>query len=206
MLKSFALIHMPSPTAGTSGRLPASEAAPEARLQDLGMTVHSITSQKELSSTAVYYDAALLAVSPDHVASWCGRIESVRSVPIFWWCNGYTFPNHECTLDPAIDGLLGGAMSDLELHCAMLLGMNHYFQRTEWRQEREQLLAKLEERKWIDQAKRIISEIKKISEAEAYDFLRKQAMNERKRLVDVATSIVKVYQLLQDENKGGRRR
>lgn len=40
---------------------------------------------------------------------------------------------------------------------------------------------------------------KNISEAEAYDVLRKQAMNERKRMVDVATSIVKVYQILQDQ-------
>ena len=88
-------------------------------------------------------------------------------------------------------------MSPLEIHCALLLGVNHYFQRTEWQQEREQLLSKLEERKWVDQAKRILCEIKGISEAEAYDFFRKQAMNERKRMVDVATSIVKVYQILQ---------
>ncbi len=51
-----------------------------------------------------------------------------------------------------------------------MLSFNHYFQRSEWRQEREQLLSKLEERKWIEQAKRILSEIKKIPEAEAYEF------------------------------------
>lgn len=48
-------------------------------------------------------------------------------------------------------------------------------------------------------AKGILSKTKNISESEAYDLLRKQAMNERKRMVDVATSIVKVYQLLQDQ-------
>jgi response regulator NasT len=31
-------------------------------------------------------------------------------------------------------------------------------------------------------------------------------MNERKRMVDVATSIVKVYQILRDQSQGGRKR
>jgi response regulator NasT len=96
-------------------------------------------------------------------------------------------------------------MSAQDAHASLQLGFQHYMLRRQWAQEREQLLSRLEERKWIDQAKGILSEIKGISEAEAYDFLRKQAMNERKRMVDVATSIVKVYQLLQDQNKGGRR-
>jgi response regulator NasT len=140
------------------------------------------------------------------VEPWRKRILAARSLPVLWWCDQQTFPSHECKLDPGIDGLIGPGMNALEIHCALLLSVNHYFQRTEWHQEREQLLSRLEERKWIDQAKRILSEIKNISEAEAYEFLRKQAMNERKRMADVATSIVKVYQLLQDENKGGRKR
>ncbi len=90
----------------------------------------------------------------------------------------------------------------MDLHASLLLGFNHFIMRCEWLQEREQLLSRLEERKWIDQAKSILSEIKGISEAEAYDFPRKQAMNERKRMVDVATSIVKVYQLLRMRKKG----
>ena len=78
--------------------------------------------------------------------------------------------------------------------------------RTQWKKEREQLLAKLEERKWIDRAKSILSEVKNIPEAEAYEFLRKQAMNERRRIVDVAVSIVKVYSLLLEQNPRGRSR
>lgn len=40
----------------------------------------------------------------------------------------------------------------------------------------------------------------------SYDVLRKQAMNERKRMVDVATSIVKLYQLLQETGSGGAKK
>ncbi|MBD0381626.1 ANTAR domain-containing protein [Paenibacillus sp. WST5] len=179
---------------------------PEAVLKDMGFRVYEATHTKDISIILPKVDAVLLSVEPEQVEPWRSRMLAHRSLPIFWWCDAHTFPSNECKLDAGIDGLLGSKMSALEIHCALLLGVNHFFQRTEWQQEREQLLSKLEERKWIDQAKRILCEIKHISEAEAYDFLRKQAMNERKRMVDVATSIVKVYQLLQDENKGGRRR
>ncbi|SDN58593.1 response regulator NasT [Paenibacillus sp. yr247] len=182
------------------------ESLPEKMLKDLGFRIYAASSVKEISFMIPKVDAVLLSVGPDQVETWRSRVLTHRSLPLFWWCDAHTFPSNECRIDAGIDGLIGSMMSPLEIHCALLLGMNHYFQRTEWQQEREQLLSKLEERKWVDQAKRILCEIKGISEAEAYDFLRKQAMNERKRMVDVATSIVKVYQILQDQNQGGRKR
>lgn len=179
---------------------------PESKLRNMGFRVFVTDSPDVLRTALPQVDAALLSVVPSELPDWRQRIVSQRSVPILWWCDVSTFPGYECKLDLGLDGILGPGMSAHEIHGALLLCVNQYFQRTAWQQEREQLLAKLEERKWIDQAKRILSEIKGISEAEAYEVLRKQAMNDRKRLADVATSIVKVYQLLQEENKGGRRR
>jgi two-component system, response regulator / RNA-binding antiterminator len=182
------------------------ESIPAETLKDLGFRIYVASTIKEISFMIPKVDAVLLSVGPDQVETWRSRVLAHRSLPLFWWCDAHTFPSNECKIDSGIDGLIGPTMGALEVHCALLLGVNHFFQRTEWQQEREQLHSKLEERKWVDQAKRILCEIKHISEAEAYDFLRKQAMNERKRLVDVATSIVKVYQILQDQNQGGRKR
>lgn len=195
----------PSPVVRSEDHL-AQENFPDEIMKDLGFRIYSTSNMKEISFIIPKVDAVLLSVSPDRVADWRSRLLTQRSLPVFWWCDTHTFPSNECKMDAGIDGLIGPRMSPLEIHCALILGINHYFQRTEWQQEREQLLSKLEERKWVDQAKRILCEIKGISEAEAYDFLRKQAMNERKRMVDVATSIVKVYQILQDQGKGGRKR
>jgi two-component system, response regulator / RNA-binding antiterminator len=216
MLQSFVLIEE-TPSPGTPGSAAAlappscttqsSPSGAEETLKDLGFRVSPVSTAEELALQAAKADAFVLAITTERVGFWRTTALGVRSLPVFWWCDRRNFPNHGCTLDPGIDGMLGESMSELEIHCALLLGMNHYFRRTEWEQEREQLLSRLEERKWIDQAKRILSEVKGISEAEAYDFLRKQAMNERKRMVDVATSIVTVYQLLQAEpNQGGRKR
>jgi response regulator NasT len=48
----------------------------------------------------------------------------------------------------------------------------------------------LEERKLIDRAKGILMTERKLSEADAYELLRKSAMNENCRLVDIAQSVV----------------
>ncbi|MNN62293.1 ANTAR domain protein [compost metagenome] len=98
-----------------------------------------------------------------------------------------------------VDGILSPSMLAQEIHWILHFSSRQCFERHQWLKEKEQLLARIEERKWIDMAKGILSKAKNISESEAYDLLRKQAMNERKRMVDVATSIVKVYQLLQDQ-------
>lgn len=187
-----------------------SETVPEAKLRDLGLRVAQIgllpaDSDKELALRLLEVDAVLLSVPSEDLAAWRRKVLALRPVPVLLWCDALTFPSHECKLDVELDGMISAGMSAMDLHASLLLSFNHFLMRREWQQERELLLSRLEERKWIDQAKGILSEIKGISEAEAYDFLRKQAMNERKRMVDVATSIVKVYQLLQDQNKGGRR-
>lgn len=70
-------------------------------------------------------------------------------------------------------------------------------ERKQWERERQQLHSRLEDRKWIDMAKAILCEMRHISESEAYDQLRRKAMDERKRMVDVAKAIVKAHQLLQ---------
>lgn len=87
-------------------------------------------------------------------------------------------------------------MSSTDIQHMLQFGARVHQQRKRWTDEREQLLQRIEERKWIDQAKAVLCEIRGINEAEAYDFLRKQAMNDRKRIGEVAASIVKVYQLI----------
>lgn len=131
--------------------------------------------------------------------------EPFRSLPLFWWCHNEPII-HNCKLADSIDGILYPGLTVSKLHWSLLLATKQYMQRTQWNKEREQLLAKLEDRKWIDRAKSILSEVKNITEAEAYEFLRKQAMNERRRLVDVAVSIVKVYTLLKEQNPRGKAR
>jgi response regulator NasT len=54
----------------------------------------------------------------------------------------------------------------------------------------------LEDRKIIDRAKGVLMKAKKLNEEEAYALLRKTAMNENKKIVDIAQSVLTAAELL----------
>ena len=64
------------------------------------------------------------------------------------------------------------------------------------REELSKTKSQLEERKTIERAKGIIMKSRKLSEDEAYKALRKLAMNRNQRLIDVATDVISVSELL----------
>jgi response regulator NasT len=63
-------------------------------------------------------------------------------------------------------------------------------------EELERTRQALDDRKLIDRAKGILMKLRDIGEAEAYDVMRKAAMNENRRISEVAQSIVTTARLL----------
>ncbi|TYP79718.1 ANTAR domain-containing response regulator [Paenibacillus methanolicus] len=145
-------------------------------------------------------EACVLDVPVSVFSEWREQLTVHRALPILWW-----YSEHTANLKPsanlgsiAADGILSASMNPAELEWAFYFGARAYQTRRQWAKEREQLLTRLEERKWIERAKGLLSSMRSISEAEAYDMLRKQAMNERRRIGDVAASVVNAYQLLHE--------
>ncbi len=64
------------------------------------------------------------------------------------------------------------------------------------REELDRAKQALEDRKMIDKAKGILMKSRNLSEEEAYALMRKAAMNESRRLADVAQSVVTAAKLL----------
>jgi response regulator NasT len=62
--------------------------------------------------------------------------------------------------------------------------------------ELDQARSELAERKVIERAKGILMKSRGISEEDAFALLRKTAMNEKKKLADIAQSVVTAAQLL----------
>jgi response regulator NasT len=62
--------------------------------------------------------------------------------------------------------------------------------------ELEKTKTALEERKVIDRAKGILMKVKQISEEDAYALLRRTAMNENRKIAEVAQSVVTAAELL----------
>lgn len=178
---------------------------PEFILRSSGYLVEVAYNEKQALTGIREADASILHVPISEIKSWGALLMKQKTAPIIWWCTDKTanLSLAACEDHIMVDGILGPSMQPQEIHWSLHFSAKQCFERQQWLKEREQLLSRIEERKWIDMAKGILSEVKNISESEAYDLLRKQAMNERKRMVDVATSIVKVYQLLQDQTQGG---
>jgi response regulator NasT len=62
--------------------------------------------------------------------------------------------------------------------------------------ELERAKSELDERKVIDRAKGILMKVKNLSEEDAYALMRRTAMNENKKIVDIARSVVTAAELL----------
>lgn len=176
---------------------------PEAVIADMGYRVVTVREEKRGKELAERSDAVILAVPSSELELWAKRVMAWRDWPVLWWCEEASV-TEDCYGNLDVDGILFPGMSHAQMNWTLMLSSSHHLRRTQWQKEREQLLARLEERKWIERAKAILCEMKNISEAEAYEFLRTQAMKDRKRVVDVASSIVKVYQWITD-NKGEKR-
>lgn len=178
----------------------AKEQTPNYKLTAYGYHVICINDAKRAVLQLSSVDAIILHLPLNETKAWGDILLKQKVLPMLWWCSASmaSLSAAFCEDEVPIDGVLTATMSEQELHWALHFASKQCFERLQWLNERKQLESRLEERKWIDIAKGILCKIKNISEAEAYDVLRKQAMNERKRMVDVATSIVKVYQILQD--------
>ncbi|MDO3411626.1 ANTAR domain-containing protein [Saccharibacillus sp. CPCC 101409] len=196
-MHSLLIVHNPSAAPAEPG---SGERDPVNRLGECGYIVETAISREEAFERVGETDAAVLALPITEMNVWADLLMSRKTVPVLWWCTSETatLSVSACEDDVRIDGILSPYMHADEIHWILHFSARRCYERAQWAKERERLLARIEERKWIDTAKGILSKTKNISESEAYDLLRKQAMNERKRMVDVATSIVKVYQLLHD--------
>jgi response regulator NasT len=62
--------------------------------------------------------------------------------------------------------------------------------------ELEQTKSALEDRKVIDRAKGILMKLKNLTEEEAYAFMRRTAMNEKKKIAEIAQSIITAAEML----------
>lgn len=91
-----------------------------------------------------------------------------------------------------VDGLKGDRVKSV-IDVAILRFNAFARLQNELRQARDELAA----RKVIDRAKRLVMQAKGIAEADAYALLRRKAMNEQRRIVDIAQAIITSHELLE---------
>jgi uroporphyrinogen-III synthase len=80
--------------------------------------------------------------------------------------------------------------SQIEIIEAIVKIISSAFENIIWKRKVLKLEDKLKERQLIEEAKGILMKVKNLDEAEAYNFLRKEAMNKRKTMREIADAVI----------------
>jgi len=112
----------------------------------------------------------------------------------------FTDTEEESLIEQAIkNGVATYIVGGLDAHrlpSILQVAITRYNETTKLKRDLDKTRAQLEERKLIDKAKGILMKHKQCSEDDAYQSLRKMAMDKNKRIADIADNIISTFELL----------
>ena len=102
----------------------------------------------------------------------------------------------EAAVDAGVSAYIVGGLHKERIKNILDLCISRFNAFARLRDELDRTRTALEERKVIDRGKGILMKAKKLTEEEAYALLRKTAMNEKKKIAEVAQSVITAAELL----------
>jgi len=102
----------------------------------------------------------------------------------------------EAAVDAGVSAYIVGGLRKERVKNILDLCISRFNAFARLQDELERTRAALDERKAIDRAKGILMKARNLSEQEAYSLLRRTAMNENKKIADVAQSVITAAELL----------
>ena len=102
----------------------------------------------------------------------------------------------EAAVDAGVSAYIVGGLRKERIKNVLDLCISRFNAFARLRDELERTRNALEERKVIDRAKGILMNAKNLTEDEAYTLLRKTAMNDKKKIAEVAQSVITATELL----------
>jgi response regulator NasT len=102
----------------------------------------------------------------------------------------------EAAVDAGVSAYIVGGLHKDRIKNILDLCISRFNSFARLQDELERTRTALEERKVIDRGKGILMKAKKLTEEEAYALLRKTAMNEKKKIAEVAQSVITAAELL----------
>ena len=101
----------------------------------------------------------------------------------------------EAAVDAGVSAYIVGNLQKDRIKTILDLCISRFNAFSRLQDELDRTKSALEERKVIDRAKGVLMKAKKLSEEEAYALLRKTAMNEHKKIAEIAQSVVTAAEL-----------
>ncbi len=99
-------------------------------------------------------------------------------------------------IDAGVSAYIVGGLQKERVQSILDVCISRFNAMERLQQELDKTRSALEERKMIDRAKGILMQAKGLSEEDAYRLLRKTAMNEKKKIAEIAQSVVTASELL----------
>src|SRR5499425_766639 len=102
----------------------------------------------------------------------------------------------EAAVDAGVSAYIVGGLRKERIKNILDLCISRFNAFARLQDELDRARTALEDRKVIDRAKGILMKAKNLTEEEAYTLLRKTAMNEKKKIVEIAQSVITAAELL----------
>ena len=124
------------------------------------------------------------------------QVSRVVKRPIAMFVDQSDAASIEAAVDAGVSAYIVDGLKKERIKSILDLCISRFNAFARLKDELERTQSALNERKVIDRAKGVLMKIRNIGEADAYALLRKTAMNESKKIIDVAQSVVTAAELL----------
>jgi response regulator NasT len=124
------------------------------------------------------------------------QVSRVVKRPVAMFVDQSDTASIQASVDAGVSAyIVGGLVKDRVKHI-LDLSISRFKAFSRLQTELDQAKTALEDRKIIDRAKGILMKMKGLSEDEAYSLIRSTAMREKKKIVDIAQSIITASEML----------
>lgn len=118
------------------------------------------------------------------------QVSRVVKRPIAMFVDQSDSASIQASVDAGVSAYIVGGLKKERVKNILDLCISRFNAFTRLQAELEQAKTALEDRKVIDRAKGILMKAKNLTEEEAYALLRKTAMNEKKKIAEIAQSVI----------------
>ncbi|GIK79410.1 MAG: ANTAR domain-containing protein [Pseudorhodoplanes sp.] len=124
------------------------------------------------------------------------QVSRVVKRPIAMFVDQSDAASIQASVDAGVSAYIVGGLAKERVKSILDLCISRFNAFSRLQNELEQVKSALSDRKIIDRAKGILMKVKNLSEEEAYSLMRSTAMREKKKIVDIAQSIITAAEML----------
>jgi response regulator NasT len=123
------------------------------------------------------------------------QVSRIVKRPIAMFVDQSDTASIQASVDAGVSAYIVGNLQKDRIKTILDLCISRFNAFSRLQGELDQAKDALQERKVIDRAKGVLMKLKKLSEEDAYALLRKTAMNEHKKIVEIAQSVLTTAEL-----------